>query len=191
MKLQLPETKYWMNKFSSKNNREIPVNLQVWAHTIIEFLQVPQCLSFVLMVRRKTTPAQSSNHAAMKLKILSQMIGFFTLTSWLDIGFLQCPSIHTWNMLNMNAWYTKSFSLQYCYLCLLFTNSVLTLCVLFHSILTYIASRGKLETAELRVEDIEKHEIDEQDVTSATTTLTPPEAMFRPIEYPSLHIFVS
>ena len=60
-----------------------------------------------------------------------------------------------------------------------------------HSILTYIASRGKLETAELRVEDIEKHEIDEQDVTSATTTLTPPEAMFRPIEYPSLHIFVS
>lgn len=54
-----------------------------------------------------------------------------------------------------------------------------------------IASRGKLEVAELRVEDIEKHEIEEQDVTSATTSLSPPEAMFRPIEYPPLHIFVS
>jgi len=50
-------------------------------------------------------------------------------------------------------------------------------------------SRGKLEVAELRVEDIEKHEIEEQDVTSATTSLSPPEAMFRPIEYPPLHIF--
>lgn len=42
-------------------------------------------------------------------------------------------------------------------------------------------------TTDLQVEDLEKHELEG---TFEPQSLTPPEAMFRPIDYPPLHIFV-
>jgi len=43
--------------------------------------------------------------------------------------------------------------------------------------------------AELRIQDLEKHELESTE--TSLVTLSPPDAMFRPIEYPPLHIFVS
>lgn len=60
-----------------------------------------------------------------------------------------------------------------------------------------VNAENKKETTKrltsLRVEDLEEHEAEKSDMKKGgvTTALTPPEAMFKPIEYPPLHIFVS
>ncbi|KAF6023804.1 CFAP221 [Bugula neritina] len=58
-----------------------------------------------------------------------------------------------------------------------------------------VNAENKKETSKrltsLRVEDLEEHEAEKSDMKKGgvTTALTPPEAMFKPIEYPPLHIF--
>ena len=50
--------------------------------------------------------------------------------------------------------------------------------------------QGLAGSAQLRVENIEKHEVEDMG-SKGSITLTPPDAMFKPIDYPPLHIFVS
>lgn len=52
------------------------------------------------------------------------------------------------------------------------------------------APTSPAKVTELRIEDLEKHEVEDLG-SKSIANLSPPDAMFKPIEYPPLHIFVS